>query len=508
MASSSTSLYNVEIESHALAALLQYPDTFADFGLVVQSDWSEIHQQLWDVISHQLSQVPVASVSPMVLSERLKGFGITSLKNVDMNVYDYLEGLRLRFVEKSEANGLARELKRLSVRRGLANRADAIKRELVAKPNLTFDEMTVLVEKELSSVTTQYYKPEVTDMFANLIDVIEDRGNQPLTAESAGYLGPFPSINLTIGPLTYHGSYTVIGARTNVGKSSLGWFYQTYLAEKYQLPLLHLDEAEMTVEELQWRAVCALSGGKIPYWAVFRGEWRKHKEWTRMIRDDLWPRVRKMTQVGLYYKNVGSLSPHETISFMRRFYHNKVGNGRFLLIHHDYLKGKEAGSGRQQEHQVMGSFVGDEKTLITEEILASIWTSVQNNRSGTFGGNKKAEEINDDTDVFGLSDRIIQQSTHGFTMRFKTPAQLAYEKNLFGSLQLSPLKKRQLLGERYKEMLTPVKMPSGQFKANYYNLDTEGFSYRDCGSLRDMMQVLGDGSVDMSGDKAAVPHPI
>ena len=108
MASSSTSLYNVEIESHALAALLQYPDTFADFGLVVQSDWSEIHQQLWDVISHQLSQVPVASVSPMVLSERLKGFGITSLKNVDMNVYDYLEGLRLRFVEKSEANGLAR----------------------------------------------------------------------------------------------------------------------------------------------------------------------------------------------------------------------------------------------------------------------------------------------------------------------------------------------------------------------------------------------------------------
>lgn len=510
MASTSTSLYNVEIEASSLAGLLQYPDTFADFQLINPSDYSEVNRDIFSFISQQLSQTPPASISPVVLSERMKGHGLNDVKGVEggMSPLAYLEGLQMRIVEKNEVAGLAKEIKRMSVRRQLINKLDDTKKSLVAKPNASFDEMTDVVERELSSVTTSYHRVEVTEMFANLIEVVEERGNKPLTAETVGYLGPFPSINLTIGPLTYPGSYTLVGARTNVGKSSLGWFYQTYLAEKHGLALVHLDEAEMTVEELQWRAVCALSGGVIPYWAVFRGEWRKNKEWTRMIRDDLWPRVRKMTKTGLYYKNVGSMTPNETISFMRRFYHNKIGKNNFALFHHDYIKGKMSENARAQEHQVIGSFVRDQKSLITEEITASIWASVQNNRSGTFGANKKAEDINDDTDVLGLSDRILQQASHGFTMRFKTPEQLAHEHNLFGNLQLSLLKKRQLLGERYDELLKPVKLPNGRFVSNYFNLETKGFSYRDCGSLKHMLKELGDGSVDMMGDKPSAGPPI
>lgn len=509
MASSSTSLYNVEIESSCLAVLIQYPDVFADFQLVGPQDFSEINRDVFNVIQQQLNQTPPASVSPMIVSERLKGFGINDIKGADgLTPFDYLNGLQMRFVEKSEATGLAKELKRYTVRRELIVKMRELERKLVTEPNATFEQMTGVVEKGMSSVTTEYYRPEVTDMFASLIDVVENRGNNPLTQETMGYLGPFPSINLTIGPLTYPSSYTLVGARSGIGKSSLGWFYNTYLAEHHKIPLLHIDTAEMTVEELQWRAVCALSGGKIPYWAVFRGEWRKNKEWTRMIRDDLWPRVRKMTQTGLYYKNVGSMSPKEQISFIKRFYHNKIGKDRFLAIHFDYLKGMEAFNSKAQEHQVIGNFVNDQKTLITEDIKASIWTSVQNNRSGTFGANKKAEEINDDTDVFSLSDRIIQQSTHAFTMRFKTSDQLAKEKNLFGNIQLTPLKKRQLLGERYEEMLIPVKMPNGRFTSNYFNLDAKGFAYRDCGSLKDMMGVLGDGSVDMTNSSASSERPI
>lgn len=498
----STSLFNVEVESSALACLIQYgSDIWGDFYLISDSDWSKVNRPLWSLIAQRLNQTPPASVAPIVLAETLRGFGVT-IEGVD--VYDYCLALTIRHAEKKDAPALARELKRLSVRRQLVEKAAAMQKDLISQPNATFDEMTGLVEKGLSSINTQYHRPEVEEIMGDsMVAKLEKDALTPLRVEDAGYLGPFRSINETIGPLCYRGSYTVVGSRSGGGKSSIGWFYQTYLAEKYNLPILHLDSAEMTIEELQWRAVCCLSEGKIPYAAVYRRQWTQNKEWTRLIRQELWPRVAKLK---VYFKNTGGMSSYEKVSFIRRFHANKIGRDNHLLIHHDYLKGMESTNKVTSEWQAIGNYVNDFKSLITNDIQASGWDSVQLNKSGIVNG-KKEGEIDDSEGAFSLSDRIIHQTTTAFGLRWKTSEELARELGAFGGLRLTPLKHRQLLGDRYEEMLRPVKLPSGRFVKSFFNIDTRGFWYSDKGTLGDMLKVLGQTAVPMGSTTTTTTPP-
>ena len=493
---SSLSLYQPDIEAQALALLLKHGgEIWGEFYLTDRQDWSEPHRPLWDIISLQLSSQPQGSLDPLLLSTKLAGAGVTTLQGGFLP-FDYLEGLTNRYVEKGQASHYARELKRLRVRRDLLVKLDTAKKELLQQPNMSFTEMTGLMERELSAITTAYYKPEVTEVWGNLIQIVEDRAAKPLKPDEIGYLGPFKSINETVASLCYHGSYTVIASRSGGGKSSLGWYYQTYLLEKYESTfLLHLDAAEMSFDELCWRAVCALSNGAIPYHAVYSGDWAKNPSWVKLVRGDLWPRVMKMKD-RMFFKNVGGMSTQERIAFIRRFYYQKVGRSRHLLVNDDYLKSVASDNRREQEYQTMGFYVGDQKTLITDEITASVWTGLQKNRTGITTG-KKEEDIDDSEGSFSLSDRILQQSTHSFGLRFKVEEEMAREMNLFGNLKLTLLKKRQLLGKRYKEMLIPIKTDKGKFIADGFNLNVENFSYTDRGTFREMYMTLGKGKVDL-----------
>ncbi len=52
--------------------------------------------------------------------------------------------------------------------------------------------------------------------------------------------------------------------------------------------------------------------------------------------------------------------------------------------------------------------------------------------------------------------------------------------------------------------LTPVKMPNGKFASNYFNLETKGFAYWDRGTMKEMIDKLGQGVISLdpeSGDK-------
>lgn len=494
--------YNPEIESHFLAVLIQYPTIFGDVSLASEKDFSAVHRPIYSVIRQQLEAMPPAPVSTVILADKLKTYGVAAAKLGGVEPYDYIWALSVKPIKQDDGVSLLKELKLLTVRRELVEKCQQAERALRDTPAERFEEMVSIVDKTLSSITTEYYTTNDTlNLFTGMEAKIEEEGNTPLTDEQAGFLGPFPSINETIGSMTYRGALVVIGARTETGKSSLSWFYNTHVAEKHKLISLTLDAAEMTPEELQYRQVCALSNGKIPYWALQNRQWRKNEEWVKMIRSDIWPRIQQMERTGVYYKNIGTMTPKDIITYIKRFYYNKVGRGNFLLINFDYLKGMESMNRQQSEHQAIGNFVNDLKCLITEEINASIWTSVQNNRTGI--PTKENQHDAAHSGQMGLSDRIIQQATHGFILQFKTPAEIALEANKFGNLRLTCVKKRRLLGRRFEDMLIPVKTPHG-YTTNYFNLETRGFSYLDKGSLKDMISKIGQGVIEVNaaGDKS------
>lgn len=503
--SSSTSLYNVEIEANSLALLLKHgSEIWGEFHLIDRQEYSPAHRVLFDHIKIQLDSTPPGSVDPLILSDRIRAAGVTTLEG-GFNPADYLQGLKdARYVEKDQAAFYAKELKRLRVRRDLIVNLDETKKQLIKDSSASFEDMTGLVEKGLTSITTDYHTgDQFSNVFDDIIEVTEARADNPIDASQMGWMGPFPTVNHILGALSGPGLMTCIGARTGNQKSSLGFHYHVHIAEKYNLPVLLLDVGEMSKERIQRRAVCNLSKGRVPLWAVASGEWRQNKEWKHIIQDECWPRVKKLR---IDYINVGNLSPREKLSLIRRYYYQKIGRGNPLAILDDYLKGVEALGKNSSEYQAVGYYVNDIKNLITGEIPASFWTSVQNNRTGSYQG-KKAGEIVDSEDQMGLSDRIIQQSDWGFVLRFKVPEELAMEKDLFGNMKLTPVKTREALGKDSDKALRPIKLPSGKFVTNYFNLDSKGFYFTEKGDLRRVLEVLGQSAVDLTKGKDGVTPP-
>lgn len=491
--------YNPEIESHFLAALTQYPDIWGEVSLAKESDFSVIHRPIFSVLRQQLESG--APVSTVILADKLKSYGVTASHLADVEPYDYIWALGAKPVNRADGISLLKELKLITVRRDLINRCKTAEKALKDTPAAQFDQMISIVDKTLSSVQTEYYRDDgATDLFATLESRVEELGNNPVDSDSMGYTGPLPSINMTLGgSLISPSSLTVLTARTANGKSAFSFFYCVSVAETHNIPLLWVDSGEMTVEQLQMRAVCCLSKGRVPLWAVKSGEWRKNKDWTRIIRDEIWPRVKR---IKMYYQGVGGMTPKEKISFIKRFYFNKIGRDNFLLISDDYIKGSETLGKNTAEYQSVGYYLSDVKTLITEDIKASYWTSVQANRMGIHQG-KKVEEIADNEGVISLSDRVGHNASTILLLRYKVPEELAAERNAFGNIILKPLKIRESTAKQFEKMLKPVKTPTNRFVQNYYNLNMNSFYYEDKGLYSDSLDKLGRGviSTDTSGDK-------
>lgn len=501
---SATSLYNLDTEQNCLSVLLQFPDTFGDFHIISRTDFSEAYQVLWDIISKRLVLNPPGSVTPLLLAEEMRSIG-ASLKG-GFDPYEVLNGLAIRFIQKSDAAGLARELKRYTVRRQLVEKLEATKRELVMTPGASFDQMTTLVEKSLSSIDTTYYKPKVAELFSTLEYNIEKRADNPVNPDEQLYQGPLPSINRTIGPLIFPAAFTCTIARTSTGKSAFSFFYCVHVAERYNLPLLWIDAGEMTLEQLQMRAVSCLSGGKVPLWMVRTGEWRKHSWMVKLIRGELWPRVKKLR---MFYHNTAGMNPKEKVSFVRRFHYNQVSREEFLIVCEDYLKGVEALGRDRAEYQNVGYYVSDMKSLVTNELNAGYWSTLQSNRGGISKG-KKVEEMQDNEGSASLSDRISWECTNMFFMRFKEPVELAKEMKLFGNVALKPTKVREGYGREYEKILLPIKLPNGSFTTDYFHISMTNFHYIDKGLHSEAMEVMGQGAVNLGNTSppAGSPPPV
>ena len=276
--------------------------------------------------------------------------------------------------------------------------------------------------------------------------------------------------------------------------TSFAMYHQIYIAEKYKQPLLWLDFGEMTGQELQMRSIVMLTKGRVPYWALESGQWRKNEEWTKIVREN-WERVKK---IKVYYQDVSTFGPQETISFIRRFAYNKVGRNNLFLVVYDYFKPFETHNYNSPEWKQMGHFLQDIKSFIVNELPIPFWGAIQLNRLG-ITTNRNANQIDDSENAIGLSDRITQQSSHALLLRFKTMDEIAIEDNRFGNMKLICVKHRHL-GKDFMDAIKPIKVGK-RFMKNYINLDSGSFYYEDRGDLNQSATIIKEKYDLIEGEK-------
>ena len=485
-------IFSLELEKQLLAGLIKYPHKYSDISTLTSSEdfYSKdtiVHKTIYNTLSQAIERGE--EINETMLAHRVTSLGISFEDNI--SVGDYISSLALQKLSESTIVNVARELKKLTVRRQLAECgktiANAMHKMDASEP---FNKIVAKADKLYNGQINLYdvgeRKPE--NIFEEMKELVEFRGNNPIS--EFGMMGPHKRVNELYGSLLRPGNITVICARAGVGKTQFCMDYATKVSAEYEVPVLHFDNGEMSKEELIIRQCAALS--KVPVHLLETGMWRQAGEAVVKKVRSVWEKISNMK---FFYYNVAGMSSEDMINLLKRFYFSEVGRGKEMIFSFDYIKTtSESNDKNRSEWELVGNMVQRFKDCIHRDIkfdgepVISMLTSVQSNRQGIVN-NRRAENIVDDESVFSLSDRIVQFASHAFILRKKTEDEMEAEPN-FGTHKLKCVKYRHL-GQDVNGAVNPVRMPDGSLQQNYIHLDFNNFHISEKGDLRDLVRYLG-----------------
>lgn len=479
-------IFDQKLEYHLLSGLLRKPDEY----LKIQSFFSEadiyaedslLRRSIFSLLKQAVEKGE--NINATILAQRLESIGVKFDEEVPVG--EFVESLALRKVPEDAVYKTAIELKKLSERRKTIEAMGRAADKLKALPrSASILEIQEIVDKEVNSVMSQVDSgvEEAVNIYDSMEEFIETDPEQ-----SDELFGPFDRVNQIYGSLVNPGNIVTITSRSGVGKTSLAMEYCSYIGAKHNIHVLHFDNGEMSLQELQQRQVAMHSG--VPMHLLRKQKWRRAgPEIVAKVRK-VWDDIKK-GKIKFFYKSVAGMTADEMTAYAKKFYYSVVGRGNRMLISFDYIKTTSQLGGNLTEWQVVGEIVDKFKKFVQSDILfekkpmIGMFTSVQSNRSG-ITNNKSSDEIVDNESTVSLSDRIIQFSSHMFILRKKTMDEILEEGIEFGTHKFICIKARHL-GDDVMGHLEPVKV-GDRLKQNFINLDFKNFLVEERGDLRDIV---------------------
>jgi len=500
-------IYSYELEQHVLAGLIKIPECYSEVATIVSvedfySENTQVHQTIFKVLKISLDNGD--PVDEIVVAQRILDLNISFEDNLDIT--SYIQKLGMRKINKNGFFSAVKDLKKITVRRQIYEKATEVAKKMKSVPNShSFDqiieEADTVYNSQIESYSMDNTSPE--NIYEEMEMTVEERGNNPVT--EFGLMGPHQRLNDLYGSLLRPGNISVVVARSGVGKTTFCLDFVSKVSLKYDnVPILHFDNGEMSKEELLNRQCAALSG--VPLNLIETGNWRRNQECVDKVRE-VWPKIKDFK---LYYYNVAGMDVQSMITVIKRFYYSVVGRNNPMIFSFDYIKTTGSNrSGKNNEWEIVGDMVTSFKNLIQKEILGddgpviSMITSVQSNRSGVTT-NRRVENILSDESIVSLSDRIIQFCSHMFHLRSKVAEEIQAENSQFGTHVLESFKHRHL-GQNIPRALNLVEREDGSKSKNHINLDINNFTITEVGDLQDQMDSMNlDSEADEDGEQIEV----
>ena len=255
-------IYNFELEKQLLAGLLKEPERLAEIAnFISNSDFyskqSSLHSAIFRIIRQAIDAGD--EIDEVIIAQRVNDIGLSFEDN--LNPSDYIKSLSLRKVPEGNILKTAKELKKYTIRREIFESSQEIAKKMKnISPESSYREIIELADNVYNSRINLYEIGNDTpeNIYEEMEALVEERGNNPVT--EFGMMGPHEKINDIYGSLLRAGNITVIVARSGVGKTQFCMDYSTKVSLKYDVPVLHFDNGEMSKEELIMRQCAALSG--------------------------------------------------------------------------------------------------------------------------------------------------------------------------------------------------------------------------------------------------------
>ena len=481
-------IYSLELEKQLLAGLIKHPEMYVEISSFIGEDdffdeATSVNKTIFCVLKNAIENTE--KVDHVTLTERINSLSLTFPDNI--NIGQYVQALDLRKAPKDTVITTAKDLKKHTIKRELCSTASQVQKMVKsASSNGDFVDLVNsadnLWNENMSIYDSASNMPE--NLFDGMKDLVEERGDNPI--EEFGLIGPHHRLHQLYGSLLRAGNITTVTARSGVGKTQ---FTIDFCIEASKLngnvPVLHLDNGEMSREELLGR-LCSRESG-VPLHLIETGKWRMAGQPIVDKVRSVWARIKSYK---FYYYNVAGMNVDKMINLVKRFYYSKVGRGNQMILNFDYIKTTSENLNNKQEWQVVGEMVDKFKSLVQKDILynnepqIAMMTSVQSNRSG-ITQNRNAATIVEDESIVSLSDRITQFSSHLFSLRQRSTDEIAEHPD-FGTHKLVCLKHRHL-GSEYLRALQPVRLEDGSLSRNAIFLTFENFHISEVGDLQDLV---------------------
>lgn len=494
-------LYNVDHEKQFLSAAIRNPLLLAEVKIDA-ADFSAVNRDVFEAV-RQTAASAGAGYSKFLLIERLNALGAKIGGVLDPKVY--IDALDLLNVSDKAALGVAREIKRTSIRREL----NSIGRKIVA----TTDKDDHKKAAELVA--------EVTGVFNDHINIIEG-GQEHEPVDLYGTIGdflgrdnsvstkaipmPFPIMNDLWGYMDI-GSCYLYCSRMKIGKSSWWLSVGQQLAAQDKddsLRILVLD-TELELWENQSRSLAQISGVN---------EFRIRQGWYRQRQDEL----KKVEAAAAHLEPLrqrvhhcfcGGLSLENLASICRRWAHKNLSPGKRGLIVYDYIK---LGGADFKSKQPLFVQTGEKMEVfknLSKELRVPVMCFAQTNRENV---DSKAGERQENSAVIGGSDMLAQFASNIYLLSELSPDERAQ----LG--QLNPDDATHSLREIACRQRGPNELGEGKlvkykvkgkdrYTRNFLLFNFTNFAVKEVGSFRQVVD-RGQLVVDVQGNPGASSGPL
>jgi len=501
-------IFSLELEKQLLSGLIKHPEVYVEISSFMGEDdfydeATSVNKTIFCILKNAIENTE--KVDHVTLTERIVSLNLTFSDNI--NIGQYVQALDLRKAPKDTVITTAKDLKKFTVRRQLYTTALEVQKKM--KNASTSDDFLELVNsadslwnENINLYDSTSNMPE--NLFGSMEAIVEERGNNPV--EEFGLTGPHRRLHQLYGSLLRPGNITTVTARSGVGKTQ---FTIDFCLEASKLngdvPVLHLDNGEMSREELLGR-LCARESG-VPLHLIETGKWRRAGDVIIEKVRSVWAQIQSYQ---FHYYNVAGMNVDQMINLVKRFYYSKVGRFNPMILNFDYIKTTSENLNNKQEWQVVGEMVDKFKRLVQKDVIfnnepqIAMMTSVQSNRSG-ITQNRNANNIVEDESIVSLSDRITQFSSHLFSLRQRSNDEIAEHPD-FGTHKFVCLKHRHL-GSEYLRALQPVRMEDGSLSKNAVFLNFDNFHITEVGDLQDLVDGHStDQDLNFNTERNEVPN--
>ncbi len=483
-------LFNAELEANFLSAAIKTPLVLADCSRLTEADFGPTNRMVFSAL--KACAASGGDYSPFVLIDRLNSLNVKVADEIAPAAY--INSLLMRGVNSEAAEGLAKELKRISIRREI-NKIGREIQELTAR-DIKEGDKEPMKAAELLAAATKIFNDQV-----NLIGGTDEEEPADLYGTIRSFLdiddsfsaravaSPWSIFNDLYGFFDA-GSVYLIASRMKIGKSSLWLSMGEQLARldtNDELRILVLD-TELELKENQARSLSAVSGVK--EFRIRQGKYKKRKDELAKVNeavDILEPLERRVS-----HKYVGGKSLEELLSIARRWAFKNLTEGKRGLIVYDYFKLNSVADFKSKNPLFinMGEKMNAFKNL-SKELQVPILSFAQTNKENV---DSKGGAKMQNSSVIGGSDMLAQFAANIYLLEEMTPEeraalnQLGQDDATHSLMEIACRQRGEC--EMGEDRLVEIPGPKGgksRFVKNYLMFNFRSFNVREVGTLRSII---------------------